>query len=125
LDLTEDLELGLKVNLGAGDMQLGISELNLSFLDTNQGVGRMVIRLPERSSGDIHIKQAVGLIQVTIPEEIRISVDAQNGLSKVDFPRDFELDDGFFSSPGATPNNADLVIVVEQAIGLISFEYAR
>jgi len=86
-------------------------------------VGRMVVRLPAIESDQILIKQAIGTIQVQIPENRFVAVDAQNGLSKVSFPSDFELEDGFYVSPGANRSNADLFITVEQAIGLITFQY--
>ena len=85
----------------------------------------MVISLPKIESDEVLVKQAIGTIHVQIPDEIKVAVDAQNGLSKVEFPGDFELEDGYYVSPGASRSNADLFIVVEQAIGLITFEYIR
>ncbi len=125
LDLTEELVADLAVNNGAGEMILSLENLDLTSLDTNQGVGRMVVRLPEMVSDEVLIKQAIGTIQVQIPDDFYVVVDAQNGLSKVDFPADFELEDGYYVSPGASHSNADLFIVVEQAMGLITFQYFR
>jgi hypothetical protein len=123
LDLTEDLAAELVLNNGAGEMMLSLQNTALNSLDANQGVGRMVVILPAVESDQILIKQAVGTIQVQIPEGRSVAVDAQNGLSKVSFPSDFELEDGFYVSPGANRDNAELFIIVEQAIGLISFQY--
>lgn len=125
LGLTDDLVADLVVNNGAGEVILSLEKLNLASLDLNQGVGRMVVRLPEMDSDQVLIKQAVGTIHIQIPDNYYVAIDAQNGLSKVDFPADFELEDGYYVSPGASRLNADLLIVVEQAIGLIIFQYAR
>ena len=125
LGLADDLKLDLSVNNGVGEVFLALENLELKNFDANQSVGRLIIRLPEKSSAEILIKQAVGTIQVVIPENVKVIVDAQNGLSKVDYPPDFELGNGYYGSPGATRSNADLEIVVEQAIGLIKFQYAR
>jgi hypothetical protein len=125
LDLTDLLAADLIVNNGAGEMILALEDLELRSLDVNQGVGRLVISLPEMESEDVLIKQAVGTIYIQIPDEISVAIDAQNGLSKVNFPADFELEDGYYVSPGASRSNADLFIVVEQAIGLITFDYIR
>lgn len=125
LDLSADLEIDLIVNNGAGEMLLTLDGLDLASLDANQGVGRMVVRLPEMDSDQVLIKQAVGTIHVQLPRDQKILIDAQNGLSKVDFPSDFELEDGYYVSPGANEDNGDLFIVVEQAVGLITFEYTR
>jgi len=125
LDLTDDLDADLIVNNGAGEVILSLDELDLVSLDLNQGVGRLVVHLPKMESDQVLIKQAVGMILVQIPENVYVAVDAQNGLSKVDFPTDFELEDGYYVSPGASHSNAELMIVVEQAIGLIDFQYSH
>ncbi len=125
LGLTDAIPLTLSVDNGVGEVFLALERLDLDSLDANQGVGRLVIRLPEESSQDILIKQAIGAIHIQIPADVKVAVDAQNGLSKVDFPADFELINGLYVSPGTNRINADLSITVEQAIGYISFRYAR
>ena len=125
LGLTDDLELDLSVNNGVGEMFLALEKLDLVSVLANQGVGRLVIRMPESSDDEIRVKQAIGTILIQIPSDAKVVVDAQNGLSRVDFPAGFELENGFYSTPGATKNNADLVIIVEQAIGLVTFKFDR
>jgi hypothetical protein len=120
-----NLPVNLNLNLGAGEMNLSAEELVLEDLDVDQGVGRMVISLPGSCPDEISIKQAIGTLLIVVPKDIKIVVDAKNGLSRVDFPADFELDEGYYSTPGADPSHADLVITVEQAIGLVTFQYAR
>lgn len=125
LNLTEDLVGDLKVNSGAGEVILTLEDLDLEVLDLQQGVGRIVVSLPEMDSDQVLIKQAVGIIHVSFPENLKVAIDAQNGLSKVDFPAGFALEDGYYLSPGASLSGADLLIVVEQAMGYVSFQYAR
>ena len=125
LGITEELNLDLVINNGAGDMFLALEQLNLDSLDASQGVGRVVVRLPQDESQEILIHQAIGIIHVQIPEDIKVTVDTQNGLSRVDFPPDFELKNGLYSSPGATKSNSEISITVEQAIGYITFEYNK
>jgi hypothetical protein len=125
LELTPSLALALQVRSSVGEMLLDLEDLDLISLDSNQGVGRMVVDLPETITEEVLLKQGVGIIEVEIPEGVRIVVDAQNGLTRVNFPRDFELEDGYYASPGATRTNADLVITVEQGVGLVSFQYGE
>ena len=124
LGLADDLDLDLTAHNGAGEMFLSLEQLDLEALNINQGVGRLFVRLPGESSGEIMIKQAIGTIWVVIPDGKKVVGDAQNGLTKVDFPAGFELGNGLYSSPGANQSNADLHIVVEQAIGLVNFQYS-
>ena len=125
LDLTDALGLNLIVENGVGEVFLGMDDLEIISLTVNQGVGRLVVQIPDVNADKILIKQAVGTIQVQIPDNTRVAIDAQNGLSKVDFPSDFELEDGYYVSPGANRENAALLITVEQALGLVTFQYSR
>ena len=125
LSLTEDLIGDLKVNSGAGEVILTLEDLDLDSLDLQQGVGRLIVHLPEMEGERVLIKQAIGIIRVQFPEDLKVAIDAQNGLSKVDFPAGFELEDGYYISPKTSLSTADLVIVVEQAMGYVSFQYAR
>lgn len=123
LDLTPDLALDLQVENNVGEMMLDFTGLDLISLRTNQGVGRTVIDLPDNVDEDVLLKQGVGVIEVKIPQDVPIIVDAQNGLTRVKFPGDFELEDGFYTTPGASRSNAELVIIVEQGVGLVVFSY--
>ncbi len=125
LDLNPDLSAGLMINNGVGELMLEIAGLELDSLTADQGVGRMVVTLPESSADPIHIKQGVGVVLIQIPEGSRVAVDAQNGLSKVDFPPGFELESGYYVTPGANQTNADLLITVEQGVGLVDIVYSR
>jgi len=125
LYLTDTLGLNLMVDNGVGEVFLGMAELEIISLSVNQGVGRLVVQIPDINADEILIKQAVGTIQIQIPENTQVAVDAQNGLSKIDFPADFELENGYYVSPGANRKNADLLITVEQALGLVTIQYAR
>ena len=125
LGLTPDLPLQLKVDNSVGEMLLDLAELRLVSLFANQGVGRMVVDLPDQIDEDVLLKQGIGVIEIEIPEDVRIAIDAKNGLSRVKFPEGFELEDGYYTTPGATRYNADLLIVVEQGIGLVTFQYFK
>lgn len=125
LGLTPELLLDLDVNNSVGEMLLELADLELTSLLVNQGVGRMVVELPDIVSDEILIKQGVGVIDVEIPQDATVAVDAQNGLTRVKFPDGFELDDGYFMSSSTTKGSADLLIVVEQGIGLVRFQYKK
>jgi hypothetical protein len=125
LGVTSAIAVDLVVNTSVGEMLLDLDNLDLIALESSQGVGRMVVDLPETITEEVLLKQGIGILEVEIPQDVSIIVDAQNGLTRVDFPRDFELEDGYYATPGASKNNAALVIVVEQGIGLVTFRYGE
>ena len=125
LELNRSLPAVLRINTGVGELKVQIPDLELDALLVNQGVGRILVSLPESSAEEILIKQGVGEIRITLPSQARIAVDAKNGLSRVSFPEGFELDEGYYLSPGADRATADLLITVEQGVGLVVFSYQR
>ena len=125
LSTSSQVGLAVAVQNGAGEILLSLKNSDLRSLHADQGVGRLVVRLPETDSEDIYIQQAVGVIKVYIPEGMKVAVDAKNGLSKVTFPSDFELEEGYYTTPKTSAAAADLVIVIEQAVGFVTVEYYR
>jgi hypothetical protein len=125
LAINQQLDVEISVHNGVGEAALTLDSVDVDRLRVNQAVGRLVISLPEEIKEEVLVKQAVGAILIQIPPDVRIAVDAQNGLTKIDFPDGFELEDGYYTSPGATKANADLVVIVEQAIGLVTIQYSR
>jgi hypothetical protein len=123
LELNPAILSDIQIQSGVGELVLDIGELDLDALLVNQGVGRIVVQLPDSSARRILIKQGVGEIRVLLPQGSRIAVDAQNGLSKVNFPGGFELEDGYYVTSGTNNSNADLLITVEQGVGLVDFRY--
>ena len=125
LGFSTSILLEIMIDNSVGEMRLDLAELEVDSLSVNQGVGRIFVNLPEPIAEKVLIKQGVGIIEVVIPEDVRIAVDAQNGLTRIKFPDDFELDDGYYTTPGASRSNAALLIVVEQGVGLVTFKYAK
>lgn len=123
LGIASGIPSGLTIDNSVGEMRLDLADLDVASLTANQGVGRMYVDLPAAVEEEILIKQGVGVIEVVIPEGIRVAIDAQNGLSSVKFPSGFELEDGYYTTPGTTRSNAALLIVVEQGVGVVVFQY--
>ncbi len=48
LDLTDHVPLNLVLNLGAGNLDADLSDLDLDSLDVNMGVGNCTVELPQR-----------------------------------------------------------------------------
>ena len=125
LGVTSEIPLDIHVDSSIGEILLDLDELEMVGITANQGVGRIYVSFPTEIAEEVLIKQGVGIIEIELPDDVRIAVDAQNGLSRVKFPGDFELDDGYYSTPGTSKMNADLVIIVEQGVGLVTFRYAK
>ncbi len=123
LELNPDIPAQLQIDNAVGELVLTLDSLNLESLQSEQGVGRIYVKLPGSSPEGILIKQGLGAIQIQVPAHTRIAVDAQDGLSKVDFPPDINLENGYYVTPGTDHTNADLLITVEQGIGLVEFQY--
>ena len=105
--------------MGAGQMNLDASELQLENLDASQGVGELSLSLPAGVALQADVSQAIGKITIQVPHDVAVRIEISKALSALNVPSAFELRDGYYYSPGY--ENADYVVDlnISQAIGNI------
>lgn len=119
------LPLELTVDQGAGQVFLALEALRLEGLSVEQGAGELVVRLPEEGSGLVQIDQAVGRIRVVLPEGAGVKIRSERALSVMEVPGDYVRSGSDAASPGLDGQAPRYTITVEQAVGLVEFQYAR
>lgn len=83
--LSDDVELDLNVNLGAGEGKLELGKLNLRSAEVHIGAGRCELDLrgtPKRSS-EVAIRGGVGEAKVWLPKDVGIIAKASGGLGEI------------------------------------------
>ncbi|MBT3390493.1 MAG: hypothetical protein HN413_08785 [Chloroflexi bacterium] len=119
LALHAQTPLNLDASMGAGQMNLDASELQLENLDASQGVGELSLSLPAGVALQADVSQAIGKITIQVPHDVAVRIEISKALSALNVPSAFELRDGYYYSPGY--ENADYVVDlnISQAIGNI------
>lgn len=125
LGLTTQVPIDLKVDLGAGNAQVDLSQLDISQLAVDLGVGRVVVQLPEEGNFSARIDGAIGQIVVEVPSGQALRVRADTGIANISVPNNFQKQDGVYTSPNYAGAENQIDLAVDQAIGNITIQYAR
>ncbi len=126
LAFTGRVPLSFNVNMGAGQIKMDLSQLNVNGLNLSIGVGTSEVTLPAKGRFDGQLNSAIGQTTIHIPKDAPVRLIA-DGLSLVNAPSDFTSVDRIYTSPSySTATSADQVTLqISQAIGIIQVEYIK
>lgn len=123
LHFNNNVPLDLTLQMGAGESNLRMADLNLTHLEVHMGVGQMLLDLTgqrkQNLSADIH--GGVGQARIQLPRDVGVRAHATGGIGGIDahgFTK--EGDDYVNAAYGKTPASIDLS--VEGGIGEIDLE---
>jgi hypothetical protein len=122
LQLTTAVPIDLQTNMGAGQMLLDLSQLQLTALETNLGAGDVQVTLPEGSDFSGKLEAAVGQIVIIVPEGVGVSVDTNTLLVSVKAPDNYSGNDGRYTSPGYDSADFQVELEVGLVIGSVSIQ---
>ena len=125
LQLNPSIPLDLDAGLGAGQMVLDLSDLQISHLKVELGVGQTRVLLPARGAFQGEISGAVGEIVLVVPEGMQVRIDADTGLAAVEAPGSFEKQGELYTTAGFDEAEDRIELKVSQAIGMITIQNGR
>ncbi len=123
LRFNDSVPLDLTVQMGAGESDLRLADLNLSHLEVHMGAGQVLLDLTgqkkQNLTADIH--GGVGQARIRLPKDVGVRAHAKGGIGSVN-TRGFtkEGDDYVNAVYGKTPTTIDLN--VEGGIGEIDLD---
>lgn len=122
--LTPEIPLDLETAMGAGEMRLELSELDLSDLEISQGVGNLRLELP---AGDysVEVSQAIGQMVIILPVDGQVRLEVSRAISSFTPPPGFERSGDFYYSPDFETGADTILIDLSQAIGNITVRYSK
>jgi hypothetical protein len=83
ISLNRDLPLDLRLDTGAGQSMLDLTNLNLTRLDMNGGVGQVTVKLPMRGRYSVEVDGGVGQVIIMVPQGLAAKVHVDGGLGGV------------------------------------------
>jgi len=119
LGLTDQIPLDLRVEMGAGSMQLDLTGLQLDNLNVSLGVGQTTVELPAGEDYQARIEGAVGQLFVVVPLEAGVRVRADTALAALDVPAGYSQNNDVYTSPNYATAQTQIDLNVSQAIGRI------
>lgn len=113
LRMNGDVPLDLNLNMGAGESNLRLRELNITHLKVNMGAGRLDLDLtgPRKSNLDADVEGGVGSAMIRLPRDVGVRVNASGGIGSIEADGLRREGDIYENDVyGRTPTSIDLTI---------------
>lgn len=118
--LNPAIPIDLKVDMGAGNIQLDLKNLNISSLDVEMGIGKTTVFLPSAGLFSGTINGAIGEVEIIVPKGMELRLRSNSGITGVDVPGNYQHSDTLYTSPGYASAENRISLEVGQAIGNIT-----
>jgi hypothetical protein len=125
LNLTPSVPLDLQAGLGAGELVLDLSGLELSRLEVDLGAGRLLLTLPAEGRFEARINGAVGEMVIVVPEGMQVRIESNTALAGIEVPEGFRRDEDIYTTAGYEGAENQINLEASQAIGKITVRMAR
>lgn len=119
LGLTTQVPLDLRVEMGAGSMQLDLTGLQLDGLNVSMGVGQITVQLPGGEDYQARLESAIGQLIVVVPADAGVRVISDAALTSVSVPTGYSQNNDVYTSPNYATAGSQIELRVSQAIGRI------
>lgn len=85
LTFSNDVPLDLRLDMGAGQGNLRLREMNVTNVELHMGAGQVVLDLtgPRKSDLNVSVKGGVGQVTVNLPREVGVRAHAAGGIGAV------------------------------------------
>jgi Domain of unknown function (DUF5668) len=119
LAVTDQVPVDLKVAMGAGEMTLDLSGLDISHLQVDTAVGQTTIRLPSQGRFQGKVSSAIGQIVIEVPSGLGLRLHLSSGIAGVTVPPSYRHEGDDYTSPGYGSAEGMVDLEISQAIGSI------
>lgn len=120
LKLNQTIPVDLVINLGAGELNLDLSDLNLVGLKVNLGVGSTLVTLPSTGNWSGKINGAIGSLVIQAPVGVGLRVQADTALASFSVPAGYQKQNRLYTSPNYASAQTKIELVVGMVFGSVS-----
>jgi hypothetical protein len=121
--LNEDIPLDLMVDMGAGEGDLDLKDLNLMSLDIDIGVGELEVDISGRYQNDfdVVIDGGVGSTTVYLPKDTGVIVQVDKGIGSIN-SRDFIKKGKYLVNEAYGKTDVEVRVDIDAGIGSITLK---
>ena len=119
LHLAPKVGYSLDVNMGAGEAELDLSDLNIRDLTLESGAGRSTVTLPREGNFSARIAGGIGQLVIIIPPEVAVSVQVDRGIGEVSVSGRFEKQDGLYRTADWETNENRVELDIDVGVGQV------
>lgn len=122
LHLSNQVPMTLRVEAGAGTVDMNLERLRISDLNLSTGAGDTSVILPSNAGTTIaKISGGAGTLDVTIPNGVEASIKVNSGIGKVDVDPKFAAQgDNIYTSQGYANARNKVDLTVNGGVGRIT-----
>ena len=117
--LNPNVPIELLAGMGVGEINLDLSDLQITRLEGNQGVGRIRIVLPAAGNFRGSLSSGIGETVIIVPPGTQVRIQSDTGIAVTNVPDNYNRQDNIYTSPGYETGNEAIDLVVNQAIGRV------
>lgn len=122
--LTPGAALDLKAEMGAGEVVLDLTGLQMERLEVDMGLGRIEVRLPAAGRFEASVEGAIGETVILIPDGLGVRLTANTGLAVRNLPDGYRQDGNIYTSPGYADAENRVELSANQAMGALTLRAA-
>jgi lia operon protein LiaF len=123
LAVNPGVPVDLETSVGAGQMDLDLSELQVTALEAKMGVGQTTVTLPASGNFDASVESAIGQIIIIVPQSASVRIQSDTGLATIHVPQGYsKTGEDVYTSPGYGTAENRINLKVNQAIGDIEVQ---
>ncbi len=120
LDLPAGTQISLSADMGAGDMNLDVTGLDVGDIDVETGLGSITLTLPQGDDLQAKLDAGIGRILIHAPEGVGVRVRIDRALTVVQVPSGYTRDGDVYTSPGYEQAQNHIDLEISAAIGIIT-----
>ncbi|OGO35232.1 MAG: hypothetical protein A2W35_11045 [Chloroflexi bacterium RBG_16_57_11] len=114
-----EVPLELKFSQGAGSVNLDLTQLSLSEMNTSLGAGRITVFLPDDQSFSAHLSGGVGQLVVIVPENVGVRINSGSAITAFSVPDGYERNGNVYTSPNYSSADDQVNLQLDLAIGSV------
>jgi hypothetical protein len=123
LGLNPKVPLELDIDLGFGETEVDLTNLQVRDVQVNMGLGQTTVILPDEGNIRAKIEGAIGQTTVIIPQGMAARVHVDTGIAGRELPADYQRQDDMYTSPGFENADNRLELEISQAIGNLTIRH--
>lgn len=123
LNLPDDLPLNLTVAVGAGDLTIDLSGLDVRSLEVKGGAGDVTITLPTGGRIDVDMSVAAGSIRINVPDSMQAQVIFDTAATSRSLSGRFEKSNETWRTDGYSSTAEDRALIhISMAAGAVRID---
>ncbi|HWQ82968.1 MAG TPA: DUF5668 domain-containing protein [Anaerolineales bacterium] len=122
LQLNPEAIRNLELNLGVGQAELELQDIELENLQIQTAVGNTVLTLPAQGNCQVQVEGAIGKLTVLVPAGVGLQIQASSGIGTTNVPEDYIRNGSNYRSPDFEQAKNHVNLNVSNAIGLIEIK---